>query len=140
MLDRTPGPAQRLQKINPRFSETIFREGGTQFREDRPWLGISRKGPMVDRVHFLRAAAGHRRRAARKERLISVFCPARPIPTTGFYFYVPVKDVVELAITPNEAAQLVMSAGLIQPGGQAALAAMAQAAKQAAPIGEAETL
>jgi hypothetical protein len=33
-----------------------------------------------------------------------------------------------------------MSAGLIQPGGQAALAAMAQAAKQAAPIGEAETL
>ena len=47
--------------------------------------------------------------------MISVFLPCTPNPTTGFYFYVPVKDVVEVAITPNEAAQLVMSAGLIQP-------------------------
>jgi uncharacterized membrane protein len=38
-----------------------------------------------------------------------------------------------LPISADEAAKLVMSAGLIQPQGQAALAAMAAAAKLAKP-------
>ena len=49
------------------------------------------------------------------EPMISVFLPCTPNPTTGFYFYVPIRDVVVLDMTTNEAAQLVMSAGLIQP-------------------------
>jgi uncharacterized membrane protein len=73
--------------------------------------------------------------------MTSVFLPCIPNPTTGFYFFVPTKDIIELPMSPDDAAKLIMSAGLIQPAGQAALAAMAQAAKQAAaPIGEAETL
>jgi uncharacterized membrane protein len=38
-----------------------------------------------------------------------------------------------LPISADEAAKLIMSAGLIQPQGQAALAAMAEAAKLAKP-------
>ena len=34
-------------------------------------------------------------------------------------------------MTPDDAAKLIMSAGLIQPDGQAALAAMAKAAREA---------
>ena len=33
-------------------------------------------------------------------------------------------------MTPDDAVKLVVSAGLVQPGGQAALAAMAQAARR----------
>ena len=53
---------------------------------------------------------------------ISVFLPCTPNPTTGFYFYLPVEDVVEIDMTPDDAAKLIMSAGLIQPDEIAALA------------------
>ncbi len=38
--------------------------------------------------------------------------------------------MIELPITPEDAAKLIMSAGLIQPEGQARLTAMAKAAKE----------
>jgi uncharacterized membrane protein len=63
-----------------------------------------------------------------------VFLPCTPNPTTGFYFYVPVKDVVEVAITPNEAAQLVMSAGLIQPLRPAQVHALAEVSRKPARV------
>ena len=46
---------------------------------------------------------------------MSVFLPCTPNPTTGFYFYLPVEDVIEVPLSPDEAAKLIMSAGLIQP-------------------------
>jgi uncharacterized membrane protein len=61
--------------------------------------------------------------------MVSVFMPCTPNPTTGFFFYLPADDVVELPISADDAAKLIMSAGLIQPEGQAALAAMAEAAR-----------
>lgn len=62
---------------------------------------------------------------------ISVFLPCVPNPTTGFYFYLPARDVIELPMTPEDAAKLIMSCGVIQPEGQAALAGMAAAARAA---------
>jgi uncharacterized membrane protein len=38
--------------------------------------------------------------------------------------------VIEIPMTPDDAAKLIMSAGLIQPEGQAQLAAMAEAARR----------
>ncbi|MCC2099611.1 MAG: hypothetical protein KDJ12_00520, partial [Hyphomicrobiales bacterium] len=46
---------------------------------------------------------------------ISVFLPCTPNPTTGFYFYLPASDVIEIDMSPDAAAKLIMSAGLIQP-------------------------
>lgn len=59
---------------------------------------------------------------------ISVFLPCTPNPTTGFFFYLPEKDVIEVDISPDDAAKLIISAGLIQPDVQAKLAGMAQKA------------
>ena len=39
-------------------------------------------------------------------------------PTTGFFFYLPRREVVELSISVEDGAKLIMSAGLIQPGEQ----------------------
>jgi uncharacterized membrane protein len=47
--------------------------------------------------------------------LVGVFLPCSPNPTTGFFFYLPRKDVIDVPISVEEAAKLVMSAGLIQP-------------------------
>jgi len=80
---------------------------------------------------------------------VSAFMPCTPNPTTGFFFYVPRHDVVELDITVEQAMQLLMSAGIIQPGGDqhgklaglAEVARAAQAVRTAAPAShEAPTL
>ncbi|MBE7219788.1 MAG: DUF502 domain-containing protein [Caulobacteraceae bacterium] len=65
-----------------------------------------------------------------EEQRVSVFLPCVPNPTTGFYFYLPARDVIELPMSPEDAAKLIMSCGLIQPEGQAALGAMAAAARR----------
>ena len=68
---------------------------------------------------------------------ISVFLPCTPNPTTGFFFYVPRKHIIELDIPVEQAATLIMSAGMIQPGAaasngnQGGIAAMAAAARVA---------
>jgi uncharacterized membrane protein len=65
------------------------------------------------------------------EEYVSVFLPCTPNPTTGFFFYVKRSDVIELDVTPESAASLIMSAGLIQPRSdpQKRLAALAEAAR-----------
>jgi uncharacterized membrane protein len=68
---------------------------------------------------------------------VSAFMPCTPNPTTGFFFYVPRRDVIELDITVEQAMQLLISAGVIQPGGEphpdmlATLAETARAAQAA---------
>jgi uncharacterized membrane protein len=71
-----------------------------------------------------------------KEEHISVFLPCAPNPTTGFFFYVPKSGVVEVDMSAEEAATLIMSAGVVQPGNGkrenvVALAEMANAARAA---------
>jgi uncharacterized membrane protein len=71
-----------------------------------------------------------------KEEHISVFLPCSPNPTTGFFFYVPKSKVIEVSLSAEEAATLIMSAGVVQPGSDqqkkiAALAGMANAARVA---------
>jgi uncharacterized membrane protein len=132
MLDRTP-VLRSVYKSLKQIFETIFREGGTQFRKvglvEYPAKGqwsivfLSSEPPRV-----IAEALG-------EEAMISVFLPCTPNPTTGFYFYVPAKDVIELAMTPNEAAQLVMSAGLIQPTRPAPLRPVAEAPRAPVQVG-----
>ena len=47
--------------------------------------------------------------------LISVFVPTTPNPTSGFLLFVPAIDIKELHMTVEEAAKLVISAGLVYP-------------------------
>jgi uncharacterized membrane protein len=46
---------------------------------------------------------------------ISVFLPTTPNPTSGFLLFVPAEDVLELDMGVEEAAKLVISAGLVAP-------------------------
>src|SRR4051812_59413 len=48
---------------------------------------------------------------------VSCFMPCTPNPTTGFFFYAPRAQVIELDITVEQAMTLIMSAGMAQPGG-----------------------
>jgi uncharacterized membrane protein len=68
------------------------------------------------------------------EEHISVFLPCAPNPTTGFFFYVPKSKIIEIEMSTEDAATLIMSAGVVQPGSAdqkraAAVAGMANAAR-----------
>jgi uncharacterized membrane protein len=70
------------------------------------------------------------------EEHISVFLPCSPNPTTGFFFYVPKSRLIEVDMSAEDAATLIMSCGVVQPGSDpqkkvAALAGMAAAARVA---------
>ncbi len=48
--------------------------------------------------------------------LLSVFVPTTPNPTSGFLLFFPREDVIELDMSVEDAAKLVISAGLVYPG------------------------
>jgi uncharacterized membrane protein len=113
MLDRTP-IVRSLYKSLKQIFETLFSHSSEQFRKvglvEFPVKGtysivfISSEPPkdLADRIPVSRP-------------MTSVFLPCSPNPTTGFYFFVPTDEIVELPYTPEEGVKLVMSAGLIQP-------------------------
>jgi uncharacterized membrane protein len=67
-----------------------------------------------------------------REEYIAVFLPCAPNPTTGFFFYVPKSKIIDIDMTAENAATLIMSAGMVQPGGgneaQKKINALAEAA------------
>lgn len=66
------------------------------------------------------------------DQIISVFLPTTPNPTSGFLLFVKEDDVIMLDMSVEEAAKLVISAGLVTPEYQDQLADMAAEAKTAA--------
>lgn len=49
------------------------------------------------------------------KRLISVFIPTTPNPTSGFLILVPPEDVIELEMTVDEAFKMIVSLGVVAP-------------------------
>lgn len=74
------------------------------------------------------------------EEHVSVFLPCAPNPTTGFFFYLPKSQVIEIDMNAEQAATLIMSCGVVQPGrgdpkkNVVALADMAAAARAAQAV------
>src|SRR5215831_12517321 len=113
--------------------ETLFSKSGSTFRK----VGLVEfPAPGMWSLVFLSTPPGSDITAQlpTQEEHVSVFMPCTPNPTTGFFFYVPRRDIIELDITVEAAAKLIMTAGMIQPDGgseQSRLAALAETARAA---------
>jgi uncharacterized membrane protein len=46
---------------------------------------------------------------------VNVFIPTTPNPTSGFLLFCPVKDIIHLDMTNEEAVKLVVSGGIVSP-------------------------
>lgn len=64
--------------------------------------------------------------------LVSVFLPTTPNPTSGFLLFVPRGDLIQLDMSVEDGAKLVISAGLVVPDHQQRLANLAAEAKKRA--------
>jgi uncharacterized membrane protein len=49
-------------------------------------------------------------------KLVSIFLPTTPNPTSGFYLMVPEKETVALSMSVEDAFKLLISAGIAAPG------------------------
>lgn len=132
ILERMPIVRALYRGLKQVF-ETIFSQSGSTFRT----VGLVEfPSPGMWSLVFLSAPPGAdiTNRLPSQEEHVAVFMPCTPNPTTGFFFYVPRREIIELDIPVEAAAKLIMSAGVIQPDSgeqQKKLAAFAEAAKAA---------
>ena len=136
LLNRMP-IVRPLYKSLKQIFETLFAKSGTSFR--RVGL-IEFPSPGMWSLVFLANSASAEIAARLPDgEHIAAFMPCTPNPTTGFFFYVPRRDIIDLDVTVEAAMTLIMSAGMVQPGGSdqqkqlAALAETARAARVSAP-------
>ena len=52
------------------------------------------------------------------KKMINVFLPTTPNPTSGFYLVVPEEDTIPLEISVEDAFKLLISGGVVEPGGK----------------------
>lgn len=60
------------------------------------------------------------------EEVVAVFLPPTPIPTAGFLIYVPRRKIIMLDMSPEDAAKVLLSGGLITPDYAPKTASVAQ--------------
>jgi uncharacterized membrane protein len=121
-----------IYKTMKQIFETLFSKSGSNFRKvalvEFPapgmWSLVFLSQPPSEEIAARLPTKDH----------ISAFMPCTPNPTTGFFFYVPRQDLIELDLSVEQAMTLLISAGMVQPSQSAqnklaALAATARAAQ-----------
>jgi uncharacterized membrane protein len=93
--------------------ETIFSQSNTSFQQacmvEYPRMGMWAVGFVAT------STGGEILARSGEEELVSVFLPTTPNPTSGFLLFVPRQDVRLLDMSLEEAAKLIISAGLVEP-------------------------
>ena len=115
LVERTPVVRTIYSGIK-QISETIFAQSERSFEKacliEYPRRGIWALGFIsTDARGEITARTGE----SPEEPMVSVFLPTTPNPTSGFLLFFPKKDVIELDMTVEDAAKLVISAGLVYP-------------------------
>ena len=116
LVDRMPVVRSVYSGIK-QISETVFAQSERSF-EKACLIQYPRKGIWAIGFVSTTAKGEISRRAETGGRLMSIFLPTTPNPTSGFLLFVPEEDVIELDMSVEDAAKLVISAGLVYPNGK----------------------
>ena len=96
------------------IAETVFAQTETSF-DKACLIEYPRKGIWA--IAFISTSTkGELLEKADTGPMTSVFLPTTPNPTSGFLLFFPTRDIIELDMTVEDAAKLVISAGLVYPG------------------------
>lgn len=120
LIDWSEGLVARMPVVRSiynalkQIAETVFAQSSTTFNRSclveypRPGLwavafvSTDTKGEVAARL-------------TGRGKMISVFLPTTPNPTSGFLLFVPEADVIYLDMSVEDAAKLIISAGLVTP-------------------------
>lgn len=125
ILHRVP-MISTLYKALKQIFETVVNQSAKSFQH----VGlIQYPRPGLWAVVFLSTEAkGELAEKVEGDDIVSVFLPTTPNPTSGFLLFVPRKEIVILDMTTEDAAKLIISAGLVTPEYQSKTAALADQA------------
>lgn len=114
VLDRMP-VVRNLYKALKQIFQTVLSQSSHSFRQ----VGlIEYPRPGLYALVFIATTTGGEvaEKTRKGEEMLSVFLPTTPNPTSGYLLFVPAQDVTILDMTVEEAAKMVISAGLVEPG------------------------
>jgi len=116
LVDRTP-VVRSIYNAVKQISETVFSQRDTSF--DRACLvEYPRKGIWAIAFISTNAKGEIHTKLSDGESVVTVFLPTTPNPTSGFLLFLPQRDVKPLDMSVEDAAKLVISAGLVYPNGK----------------------
>jgi len=111
ILDRIPF-FRSIYKPLKQFMETFLVTGYSGFRRvvlvEFPSKGMYSVG-------FLTGVAAGEVQSKTKEKVVNVFLPTTPNPTTGFYILIPEKDIIPLEMSVEDAFKLIITGGMVSP-------------------------
>jgi len=125
VLNRIPIVKSIYNSIK-QVSDTLFSSSGNAFRE-AVLVQYPREGAWT--IAFVTGKPGGEAAHHLPGDYLSVYVPTTPNPTSGFFLMVPRRDVIELAMSVDEALKYVISMGVVAPPLPAAPALAAEPAR-----------
>lgn len=140
IVDRTP-IIRSIYNALKQLMETALTNSNTSFRQ-ACLIEYPRRGLWA--IAFISTDARGEITETTGLEMVCVFLPTTPNPTSGFLLFVPREDVIPLDMTIEDAAKMVISAGLVVPPTKAERIAQSEEvaarrrafADAAAPIGD----
>ena len=112
IVNKTP-IIRSIYKATKQIAETVFNQNNQSFQK-ACIIQYPRKGIWA--IAFVSTTAkGEIPAKIKKNELLTVFVPTTPNPTSGFLLFLEEKDIVYLDMSVEDAAKLVISAGLVLP-------------------------
>jgi uncharacterized membrane protein len=108
------GPGQAFQKV-----------GLIEFPSKGLWSIVFVTGDTTGEVGLVKPGG--------EEDLVTVFMPTGVVPPTGFVCFLPRKSVIVLDMNIEDAAKVIISAGMVTPESQSKLKELAEQAKREGP-------
>lgn len=110
--------AGSVYKTLKQLLETLLRDSNDKFRRvvlvEYPRQGV---WTIAFVTGILSAQIQAQIQTQTSEPMLSLFIPTTPNPTTGWYAIVPERDVVNLAMSVEDAFKVVVSGGIVSPSG-----------------------
>lgn len=111
LLERIP-IVRSIYSASKNFTEIVFSDSGKAFKKVL-LVQYPRKG--IYTLTFQTATEMGEVQGRTGDEVVCCFVPTTPNPTSGFIIVVPRKDVIELDMSVDEAARLIMSLGVVVP-------------------------
>jgi uncharacterized membrane protein len=129
MLDRMP-IVRSLYKALKQIFESMVPQAGAESPFQKVAV-MEFPSPGIFAIVFITGPASQEiGRAASSDDLVAVFMPTHLMPPSGFTVFVPRSKVTPLDMSVEDAAKIILSAGMVSPDSQAKLRQLSEAAKR----------
>ena len=114
VMDKVP-VLRGVYKALKQILETVLAQQSNAFRE-AVLVEYPRRGMWV--IAFITGITKGEVQSLTEDKVINLFVPTTPNPTSGFLIFVPEKDIVPLSMSVEEAMKMVISGGIVTPSDQ----------------------